>query len=655
MISIQNISLQYGSRELLRDVNLLIRPHDRIGLVGANGTGKTTLMKIITGLERPDSGNIAKAHYVTLGYLPQEGIAAAGPSLYTEVEKAFEEIVEAQENLREANENLGMLSHESEEYMECLEIIGELHHRLEDLDAFRMRSKIEKVLVGLGFRPSDFERRVEEFSGGWQMRVALAKLLLQEPSLLLLDEPTNHLDIESLQWIEEYLQNYDGAVLMVSHDRRFLDTITHRTLAIFRGHVDDYNGNYTFYENESVIRKEQQERALKNQQVRVKQTQEFIERFRYKATKARQVQSRIKQLEKMDIVGVEDNEEEIHFEFPPAPSSGRIVMEFREVVKRYGSLLLFNKLNCIIERGDRIAIVGVNGAGKSTFARLLANVEPFNSGERIAGHNVTLSYFAQDQADELDPKKETLDILNETAEGEIRTKLRTILGAFLFHGDDVFKPVAVLSGGEKSRLALAKMLLKPSNFLILDEPTNHLDMRSKNVLQQALQSYTGSYVIVSHDRSFLEPIINKVLEFSPTGMRTYLGTMDDYLYKKKQEKETPAIQIKRFSTDTTSSVYSDKERKRLEAQYRQERSRVLSPMKKKVDTCEKEVERLEKLKNEIEASLHNPELYKKGEAVKRISTDVKRAQNELQRAMARWENAMKEYEKAEKRWNQTSS
>src|ERR1051326_1374771 len=462
--------MQYGGRSLFDDLSLVLGPHDRIGLVGSNGAGKSTLLKVIAGIIAPDQGVLGKAHYVTVGYLPQDGVIARGSSLYKEVEMAFEDVLEVRQKLEEAQERLVSLPPESEEYTETLGVYGELQHRLEDLDAYRMQSKIERVLMGLGFSVEDFQRETGEFSGGWQMRIALAKLLLKEPSVLLLDEPTNHLDIESLQWLEDYLHNYNGAIVLVSHDRAFLDSLVTKTLALSLGNLEIYSGNYSFFERERVVRKELQMNAYRNQQKQLEQTQKFIDRFRYKATKARQVQSRIKQMEKVEMIEIEDDEEEIRFRFPQPVPSGVMVMELKNISKSYGSHTVLSGLNYAIERGDRIAVVGPNGAGKSTFSRILAGVESIDRGAPVIGYNVIHSYFAQHQAEELDLSKEALQIVDEVAKGEIRTKLRTILGSFLFHGDDVFKKVGVLSGGEKSRLALAKMLLQPANFLNTSSP-----------------------------------------------------------------------------------------------------------------------------------------------------------------------------------------
>ena len=623
----------------------MISPHDRIGLVGSNGTGKTTLLKIITGLVQPDSGSVSKAKFVTVGYLQQEGVAVSGRTLFDEAASAFEDVLEIQQELDEAHRSLERLDSQSEEYAEIIEVYGELQHKLEDLDAFRMKSKVERVLMGLGFSVSDLTRMTEEFSGGWQMRIELAKLLLREPSVLLLDEPTNHLDLETLQWLEEYLRDYHGAVVLVSHDRAFLDNLCSRTFALTMTRLEQYSGNYSFFEAESVKRRELQIQAMKNQQQRLKETQEFIERFRYKASKARQVQSRIKQMEKVDIIEVEPEESGIRFEFPKPPPSGRVVIELRDLSKSYGPIEVFENLDCKIERGDRMAIVGLNGAGKSTLTRILAGVESFNSGQRVVGHNVVLSYFGQHQAEELDPSKEVLDTIDEIAEGDIRRRLRSLLGAFLFHDDDVFKKVSVLSGGEKSRVALAKMLLKPANFLILDEPTNHLDMKSKKVLQEALGRYEGTFLIVSHDRSFLDPIVNKVVEVGNGTVRIFIGNISDYIGKKREEKEASIKSEAAEKKSSASFEVSDKDRKRLEAERRQQLSVKLRPLKQKAETLEREIGELEIRHKSIEATMLDPELYRNGPEAKRVSIERKEIEQLLARAYDQWETLQSEMEK----------
>jgi ATP-binding cassette subfamily F protein 3 len=668
MISAVNLSLQYGSKLIFNEISFRIGTHDRIGLVGSNGTGKTTLLKILLGEASPDKGEVAKAKFVTVGYLPQEGMHVEGRTLYNEVETAFGDVLEAQQRLEEVHQRMAEVTdHESEEFAELLELYGELQHKLEDSDAFRMKAKIEKVLLGLGFSVEDMERLTDEFSGGWQMRIALAKLLLIQPSLLLLDEPTNHLDLDSLQWLEEYLQSYEGAVMIVSHDRRFLDNMTTKTYELSLGNLTEYAGNFSFYVVEKEERKQLTLAAFNNQQQQIKQTERFIERFRYKATKARQVQSRVKMLEKMELIELEDEESGIHFTFPPAPLSGRVVMELKGLHKSYGDKRIFNGLDFEIDRGDRIAFVGVNGAGKSTLAKIIAGVEPFERGERKVGHNVIVSYFAQHQADELNPKLDVLETVDQIAVGDIRKRLRTLLGSFLFSGDDVFKKVSVLSGGEKSRLALAKMLLQPSNLIIMDEPTNHLDMRSKGVMQQALQNFEGSYVIVSHDRDFLDPIVNKVVEFSKGHIKTYLGNVSEYLYAKQKEQEAAqatagAVQEKNHvqegyqhqesqPSDTERSAHKRRATKRLEAEQRQKRSQRMKPLQQKISTVERDIERKEQQKAEFEELMSHADFYKDGEHVKAVTAQYKALESELSDLYFTWGELTKELEQASAEFN----
>jgi ATP-binding cassette, subfamily F, member 3 len=651
MLSLEHITLEFGERSLFQDISTTVGPRDRIGLVGSNGSGKTTLLRIISGSPQGEKGLVQKAHYVTVGYLQQETITLHGRTLYEEVEKAFEDILDTQQKMSEAQDTLTQLDPSSEEYSETLEVYGELQHKLEDLDAYRMRSKIERVLTGLGFSQSDLNRLTEEFSGGWQMRIAMAKLLLQEPSLLLLDEPTNHLDLESLQWLEEYLRQYNGAIILVSHDRAFLDNLTSRTFALSAGRFEEYSGNYSFYEKERLIRRELLISQQRNQQEQIKQTEEFIERFRYKATKARQVQSRVKMLEKIERVEVEREEEELRFRFPQPVSSGRVVMELRGIWKNYDSLEVFSHFDLKVERGDRMAVVGVNGAGKSTLVRIIAGNEPYEHGERLVGHNVLLSYFGQDQADELDLSKDVLQSVEEVASTETKTQLRTLLGSFLFHGDDVFKRVSVLSGGEKSRLALTRMLLRPANFLIMDEPTNHLDMRSKKVLQHALAEYEGTFLMVSHDRAFLNPLVNKVLELRPGSKRLYLGSMAEYFAKKKQEalaRQTfsPMTPLENSKTTSHSARQEEQDRKKA-------KEKEIRTLKRQLEAVEAEIAQCEQKKSELEHLLADPELYKKGDEVKNISVDYKSSQKELEDAYWRWGIVSEQLEKASLREDQS--
>jgi ATP-binding cassette subfamily F protein 3 len=645
MIAAVNIALQYGGRPLFKNASFHIGSRDRIGLVGSNGAGKSTLLKILAGQVLPDKGEVAKAKYVTVGYLPQEGMTVAGRTLYREVESAFGTVLELQDRLEEVHRRMERTSHEDPEFEELLEVYGELQHKLEASDAFRMRAAIEKVLMGLGFRMPDFDRMTEEFSGGWQMRIHLARLLLMEPSLLLLDEPTNHLDLDSLEWLEEYIRGYEGAVIIVSHDRRFLDNMTGKTYELSLAELTEYSGNFSSYVRAREGRMEQQRAAFRNQQQQIKQTERFIERFRYKATKARQVQSRIKALEKMDRIEVEENEGEITFAFPPAPPSGRAVIELRGVEKSYGSIEVFRNLDFDIDRGDRIAFVGVNGAGKSTLARIIAGVEPFERGERKVGHGVVVSYFAQHQAEELDPTLDVLQTVDAVATGESRKGLRSLLGCFLFSGDDVFKQVGVLSGGEKSRLALAKMLLQPGNLIVLDEPTNHLDMRSKAVLQDALKEFEGSCVIVSHDRDFLDPLVTKVVEVRAGRMRMFLGNVSDYVEKKRREEEH-SLRSARAAEATGQAIGApEKERKRLEAELRQKRYAKTKPVQDEIAALEQAIAGVEAEKASVESAMASADFYRDGAKAKETTARYRALQGELAEQYYRWDRLQRELER----------
>jgi len=640
LLSLENISLSLGDRHLLDDISILINKGERIGLVGPNGAGKSTLLKIIAGEMEPNGGTIQLSKAETVGYLPQDGVDP-DPDLTVmeEVESAFQGVLQLEQDVKEIQQKLADLEPGSDAYSEAMKRYGKLQDRLEQSGAYSLHADIEKILMGLGFDTDDFFRSTKEFSGGWLMRIALAKLLLQRPTYLLLDEPTNHLDIESLQWIENFLTEYEGAVIIVSHDKAFLNKITNRTLALERGDITDYAGNYAYYEEKHEERMEHLRQAYKNQQREIKQTQEFIDRFRYKASKAKQVQSRIKQLEKMDEIELDEHEEEISFRFPPPERSGAQVMKLEQVSKSYDDVEVFDNLSYTVDRGDKIAIVGPNGAGKSTLVRMLAGHEPVDSGNREPGYNVTTSYFAQHQADELDLNEDVLGIMREAAPKEAETRLRTILGCFLFQGDDVFKKVSVLSGGEKSRLALARMLLKSANFMIFDEPTNHLDMQSKNILQQALDQYEGTFMIVSHDRDFLDPIVNKVLEVQPGYIRTYLGNVSYYLQKKKEEEEALKVEPsnKNGAPEKENRDLSRKEERRIEAEKRQARYRKVKPLQKKLEKAESRIEKLEKRKKEIEEAMADSEFYDDSEQVKKTTMEYDKLKAELVEVYSEWE------------------
>ncbi|MFV1883446.1 MAG: ABC-F family ATP-binding cassette domain-containing protein [Balneola sp.] len=640
MLQLENIRLSLGDRDLLDGISTIINPGERIGLVGPNGAGKSTLLKIIMGIQETDGGQISMAGSETLGYLPQDGVDPDFKlTVIEEVETAFKELFDLEMEVKSVQEKLAAINdHTSKEYEHLMEKYGELQTRLETSGLYSLRSEIEKVLMGLGFSEEDFSRSTSEFSGGWLMRIALAKLLLREPTYLLLDEPTNHLDIESLQWIESFLKNYEGAVIVVSHDRAFLDILTNRTLAIRQGKMSDYSGNYSFYERKWEEERELLINAQKNQEKQLKETREFIDRFRYKATKARQVQSRVKQLEKIDLIEVEDDLASVSFRFPPPERSGQVVMKLDNITKSYGDNTVFEGLDYEIERGDKIAVVGPNGAGKSTLIRILSGSEPIQAGTRKEGHNVTTSYFAQHQAEDLDLNADPLAIMMQAGSGEKESRLRSILGSFLFTGDDVFKKVKVLSGGEKSRLALAKMLLSPANFLIFDEPTNHLDMSSKNILQQAIQQYEGTCMIVSHDRAFLDPIVNKVLEIQPGRIRTYLGNVSYFLDKKKEEAEQNNEGQKTKDQSASSNALSRKEERRLEAERRNTLNKQLRPIKQKLEKVEKEIEEKELRKAEIEDLMAQTDFYEDNEKVKEVTLEYEELKKSLTDLMFQWED-----------------
>ncbi|MCU0454437.1 MAG: ABC-F family ATP-binding cassette domain-containing protein [Bacteroidetes bacterium] len=650
MISVEKLSVDLGVKTLFENVSFLIRPHDRIGLIGANGSGKTTLLRVLVGDREPSRGAVRKANYVSVGYLPQEGVPVLGRTLLDEGMTAFDDVLALQARVEQAMHDLSTTDAASPEHAEQMEVLGELQHRLEESDVYRIQSKVEKVLMGLGFGTRDLERSTSEFSGGWQMRIALAKLLLRSPSLLMLDEPTNHLDSESIAWLEDYLRSYDGAVMIVSHDTVFLDRITSRTLALERDEIEDYAGSFSAYVEFASARREQLEREWKNQQAAVKRTERFIERFRYKATKARQVQSRVKQLAKVERIELDNDGEEIAFRFPDALPSGKVLVSLHDVSKSYGDLRVLQKVNVAIERGDRIAVLGPNGAGKSTLIRILAGVESYDEGERIPGHELTPSYYAQHQADELSPELDVLGVIDAVAQGEIRKRLRTILGSFLFHGDDVFKPVAVLSGGEKSRLALARMLLRPANLLVMDEPTNHLDIRSKAVLQDALGAYEGTTVIVSHDRGFLEPIVNRILEVTPGRIRLLHDSVSHYFKRREDERKAEA-EGRRAGSSSAGAGLTEKERRRRIAEIRQEKSRELAPHRRRLESIEAGIESLEHEIGSLEHSLADPAFYQAGDGGRSAGYDLKAKRALLETTMAEWESLGKEIAWIEERFD----
>lgn len=658
MISLSNIGLSFGARTLFEDVNFRIAGKDRVAFVGSNGAGKSTLLKIIAGIQQQDSGVVAVSKHTTVGYLQQEAEFFEGKTLYDEVYSAADDLNRIQDEIAETENELKNISDtNSEEYFDLLNELSELQERFLLLDGFRLKSKIEKILSGLGFENDDFVRFTQEFSGGWQMRIMLAKLLLKNPSILLLDEPTNHLDFESLLWVENYLQNYNGAVVLVSHDRNFLDNITKKTFEISLGKVTEYSGNYSFFVTEKERRTEMLESQFENQQKYLRQQERFIERFRYKATKARAVQSRIKQIEKLDLIELEDEETTVHFHFPPATHTGKITLEIENLSKSYdGYKNVLENLDMMVTRGEKIALVGNNGAGKSTLTRIIAGIEPINKGTVRYGHLVDLKFFAQNQAEELSGDKTVLEVMEESQSGVLIKDLRTILGSFLFRGDDVFKKVRVLSGGEKSRLALAKMLIEPSNFLVLDEPTNHLDMKSKEVLKNALRQYQGSVIVVSHDREFIDGFVKKIIEVKNKNIRTFFGNSFDYIKVKERELEERNI-FGKESGSRQPKVQEDVQEKKSHYEISQEQKKkrreflkIANPVKKRITEIEAELEKKEKRKAEIEALMSGEEFFRDADKVIEINTEYKEIQRIEDALNKEWEAKANELHELEKRF-----
>ena len=593
MISLDNLTISYGGWTLFDGISFMINPKDRIGLVGKNGAGKTTLLRVITGEQQPTEGAVTINGECTIGYLPQQMRVADTTSLVAETAKAFDEVLRIEAEIERLTSEIGSRTdYESEEYATLIHRLNEANDRYHILGGDTREADIERTLLGLGFKRTDFERPTREFSGGWRMRIELAKLLLRRPSIFLLDEPTNHLDIESIQWLEEYLKNYNGAVLLISHDRAFLDNVTTRTVEISLGKAYDYKVPYSKYVVLRAERRAQQMAAYENQQRLIEKTEEFIEKFRYKPTKSNQVQSRIKQLEKLDRIEVDEEDlSRLNIKFPPAPRTGQIVAEVKGVGKAFDTKRIFSNAEFTIERGQKIALVGRNGEGKTTFARMLIGELEATEGEIKLGANVNIGYYAQNQDDLMDGEFTVFDTLDRVAVGDIRTRLRDILGAFLFRGEDIDKKVKVLSGGERSRLAMARLMLEPYNLLILDEPTNHMDMRSKDILKDALQKFDGTVVVVSHDREFLDGLVDRIYEFRDGGVREYLGDIWYFLEKRKVEslqdierKDRPQQSVKSSDTPTAGKMTYEQKK---------EQEKILRKLRKTVESIEEELAKVE--------------------------------------------------------------
>ena len=634
MISLDNLTVSYGGWTLFDGISFLINEKDRIGLVGRNGAGKTTLLRIITGEQQPTEGAVTINGECTIGYLPQQMRVADTTTLKAETEKAFDEVLRLEADMASLTEKIASRTdYESEEYAELLHRLNEVQDRYHILGGDTREADIEKTLLGLGFKREDFTRATSEFSGGWRMRIELAKLLLRRPSIFLLDEPTNHLDIESIQWLEEYLKNYNGAVLLISHDRAFLDNVTTRTVEISLGHIYDYKDPYTKIVEIRAERRAQQMAAYENQQRLIEKTEEFIEKFRYKPTKSNQVQSRIKQLEKLDRIEVEEEDlATLNIKFPPAPRSGQIVAEIKEVGKAFGQKRIFSDATFTIERGQKIALVGRNGEGKTTMARMIIGELEATEGSIRLGANVNIGYYAQNQDDLMDGEFTVFDTLDRVATGDIRTRLRDILGAFLFRGEDIDKKVKVLSGGERSRLAMARLMLEPYNLLVLDEPTNHMDMRSKDILKRAIQKYDGTVIVVSHDRDFLDGLVERIYEFRDGGVKEYLGGIYYFLEKRKVES---LQEIERKESPSTASL-ADKSASKGKLSYEQkkEQEKLIRKLRKAVENIEEELAETESRIAEYDAKFASATEYNEADYV---------AYNELK---GKYDHLMHEWEKA---------
>ena len=646
MISLDNLTVSYGGWTLFDNISFLINPKDRIGLVGKNGAGKTTLLRIITGEQQPTSGAVTINGECTIGYLPQTMRVADTTTLAEETAKAFDEVLRLEAEIASLTREIAeRTDYESAGYEQLLHRLNDAQDHYHILGGETRDADIEKTLLGLGFKREDFGRATSEFSGGWRMRIELAKLLLRRPSIFLLDEPTNHLDIESIQWLEEYLKNYNGAVLLISHDRAFLDNVTNRTVELSLGKITDYKVPYSKYVVLRAERRAQQLAAYENQQRMIEKTEEFIEKFRYKPTKSNQVQSRIKQLERLERLEVEEEDlATLNIKFPPAPRSGQIVAEINEAGMSFGSKHVFSGANFTIEKGDRIAFVGRNGEGKTTLARMLVGQLTPTEGSIRIGANVNIGYYAQNQDDLMDGEFTVYDTLDRVAVGDIRTRLRDILGAFLFRGEDIDKKVKVLSGGERARLAMARMMLEPRNLLVLDEPTNHMDMRSKDILKNAILKYDGTVVVVSHDREFLDGMVDKVYEFRDGGVKEYLGGIYYFLEKRKLES---LQEIERRDPSPKSAAAKgpakgaapDEDAKAVpsgKASYeqRKEQEKLLRKLRRNVETIEAGLAEIEKQIAVYDAKFAAATEY--NEADYRDYNDLK----------ARYDHQMHEWEKA---------
>ncbi len=639
MISMDNISVRFGGFTLLDGISFMVNPRDRIGLVGKNGAGKTTMLRLIAGLQQPSEGKVIISEGETVGYLPQQMVHEEGKTVYDEAMTAFSTVLEMEKRMDFIGHELATRTdYESQSYLDLIDELTVINENYEMLGGGSLHADVEKTLTGLGFSSNDLTRKTSEFSGGWRMRLELAKIILRRPAFILLDEPTNHLDIESIQWLEEFMAAYPGGVVLISHDRAFLDNVTNRTSEISLTKLIEYKVPYSRYVILRQERRQQQTAAFQNQQKMIKETEDFIDRFRYKATKAVQVQSRIKQLDKIDRLEVdEEDKAAMHIKFPPAPRSGTIVMEAIGLTKKYGEKTILDKIDLIIERGERVAFVGRNGEGKTTLSKIIVGEIEF-AGKLKRGHNVELGYFAQNQDELLDGNKTVLETIDLVAVGDIRTKIRDILGAFLFRGEDVDKKVKVLSGGERSRLSMARLLLQPYNLLVLDEPTNHLDMRSKDILKNALLAYDGTLILVSHDREFLDGLVNKVYEFRDRKIKEHLGGIYDFLQRKKinsfrelEKKQEVASEV-RFDKQTDNKQLYEK---------RKEQDKFIRKAKNELARIEKRISELEESIKKADLLFTIPENLSDQKLFDKYTSE----KQEMDKLLGEWELQQNEIEK----------
>lgn len=645
MINVSNLKLSFGGRTLLDGITFVVNPKERVGLIGRNGQGKSTLLKILYGLTQPNDGNISHPREYEIGYLPQEGGAKSDLTLFDEVKKAFSVQNEIVDKIKIISKEISdREDYESQEYNDLIQKLSELNDHLNILDSGSLEAKIERVLLGLGFKRDEFEKYCNQFSGGWQMRIELAKILLKQPNLILLDEPTNHLDIESIMWLESFLKDYYGAVIIVSHDKRFLNNVTNRTIEVLNGKIFDKKFSYSRFIDERKIEIELQKKAQINQERHIKSVELYVDRYRAKARHASRAQSKLKQLDKIDKIEIDDFEDKrIRFKFPEPPRSAKLVVETKSIEKSFGHKYVLKGIDFALERGEKVSFIGKNGTGKTTFTKIITEHISSDSGELIYGSNVKLGYFRQDQSQLLNEELTVLDTIANVANEDMRPYVRDLLGAFLFSGDDVQKKVKVLSGGERARLSIARLLLEPTNFLVMDEPTNHLDISSKEILKDALLSYTGALILVSHDRDFLQGITERTIEFTDEGTKEYLGDIDYYLEKRNID-DIAEIDLEKVPKGNNSDLIKDVS----DSQGRRIRLKELEKNKRRlergIDESEKHISNYEERKLQLDEDFANPEIYNDPERINQLKEEYSILETKLSKEIDNWTNYNNELE-----------